>query len=57
MPEAKLGHKIQQNYNKLSYKIYYKSAMIHKKRMFPYFQNKVNKIKNIKKNNKKKNDN
>ena len=57
MPEAKLGHKIQQKYNELSYKMYYKSAMIHKKRMFPYFQNKVKKLNNIKKNNNKKNDN
>ena len=57
MPEAKLGHKIQQKYDELSYKMYYKSAMIYKKRMFPYFQNKVKKLNSIKKNNKKKNDN
>ena len=57
MPAEKLGHKIQQKYDELSYKMYYKSAMIQKKRMFPYFRNKVKKLNNIKKNNKKKNDN
>ena len=56
IPEAQLGHKTQQNYNKLNYKMYYKSVIIHKNRMFPYFQNKVKKIKQYD-NNKKKNNN
>ena len=41
IPEAKLGHKAQQNYNKLNCKVYYKSVMIHKNRIFPCFQNKL----------------
>ena len=45
IPETKLGHKSQQNYNRLNYKMYYKSVIIHKNRIFPYFQNKVKKIK------------
>ena len=44
MPETKLGHKSQQNYNRLNYKMYYKSVIIHKNRIFPYFQNKVRKL-------------
>ena len=35
-------------YNKLikvNYKMYYKSVIIHKNRIFPYFQNKVKQIK------------
>ena len=34
---AKLGHKTQQKY-KLNYKMYGKSVIIHKNRIFPYFQ-------------------
>ena len=50
IPEAKLGHKIQQNYNRLNYKMYYKSVLTHKNILLPYFQNKVknlNKYNNI----------
>ena len=41
IPERKLGHKTQQNYNRLNYKMYDKSVIIHKIRIFPNFQNKV----------------
>ena len=47
IPETKLGHKAQQNYNRLNYKMFYKSVIIHKNRIFPYFQNKVKNLKNI----------
>ena len=33
--------KTQQNYDRLNYKMYYKAVIIHKNRIFPYFQNKV----------------
>ena len=38
--KTKLGHKTRQNYNRLDYKMYCKSAIIQKNRIFPYFQNK-----------------
>ena len=41
IPERKLGHKTQQNYNRLNYKMYDQSVIIHKNRIFPNFQNKV----------------
>ena len=47
MPETKLGHKTQQNYNRLNLKMFYKSVFIHKNRIFPYFQNKVKNVNNI----------
>ena len=50
IPEAKLGHKIQQNYNRLNYKMYYKSVIIDKNVLLPYIQNKLknlNKYNNI----------
>ena len=47
IPETKLGQKTQQNYNKLNHKMYYKSVIIHKNRIFPYFQNKVKKPNNL----------
>ena len=34
IPETKLGHKTQQNYNRLNNKMYYKSVIIHKNRIF-----------------------
>ena len=40
IPETKLGHKTQQNYNSWSYKMHYKSVIIHKNRILHYFQNK-----------------
>ena len=33
--------------NRLNYKMLYKSVIIHKNRIFPYFQNKVKNLKNI----------
>ena len=50
MPETKLGHKSQQNYNRLNYKMYYKSVIIDKNVLLPYIQNKLknlNKYNNI----------
>ena len=42
IPERKLGHKTQQkNFNILNLKMYYKFVMMHKNRIFLYFQNKV----------------
>ena len=35
------SHKTQQNYNRLNSKMYYKPVIIHKNRIFLYFQNKV----------------
>ena len=47
MPETKLGHKTQQNYNRLNLKMFYQSVFIHKNRIFPYFQNKVKNVDKI----------
>ena len=44
IPETKLGHKTQRNYNRLNCNLYYKSVIIHKNRIFPYFQNKVKQL-------------
>ena len=41
IPKTNLGHKTQQNYSRLNYKMYYESIIIHKNRIFPYFQNKI----------------
>ena len=41
IPGPKLGHKTQQNYNRLNYKMFYKSVIIRKNRIFPNFENKV----------------
>ena len=37
IPETKLGHKTQQNYNILNYKMYWKSVIIHNNRILPDF--------------------
>ena len=47
IPETKLEHKTQQNYNRSNYKIFYKSVIIHNNRIFPYFQNKVKNLNNL----------
>ena len=47
IPETKLGHKTQQNYNKSNYKMFYKSVIILYTRIFPYFENKVKNFNNI----------
>ena len=36
--ETKLVHKTKQNYNRLNYKMYYKSAIMHKNRIFLIFK-------------------
>ena len=40
IPDTKLVHKTLENI-RLNYKMYYKSVIIHKNRIFPYFQNEV----------------
>ena len=47
MTDTKLEHKTQQNDNKLNYKMYYKSVIVHKNRIFTYFENKVKKLNNM----------
>ena len=47
MPETELGHKTQQNYTRLNYEMFQKSVFIHKNRIFPYFQNKVQDLNNM----------
>ena len=47
IPETKLGHKTQQNYNKSNCKMFYKSVIILYTRIFPYFENKVKSFNNI----------
>ena len=47
MPETKLGHQTLQNYNRSIYKMFYKSVIINKNRIFPYFENKVKNLNNI----------
>ena len=47
MPETELGHKTQQNYIRLNYEMFQKSVFIHKNRIFPYFQNKVQNLNNM----------
>ena len=47
IPDTKLEHKTQQNDNKLNYKMYYKSVIVHKNRIFTYFENKVKKLNNM----------
>ena len=43
--ETKLGHKTQKNFNRLNYKMFYKSVIIFKNRIFSYFQNEEKKFK------------
>ena len=43
--------KTRQNHDRLSFKMYYRSVIIHKKRIFPYFQNKVKNLNKYNNNN------
>ena len=58
IPETKLGQKTQHNYNRLNYKMSYKSEIIHKKRIFSLFSKESNELKqNNNKNNNNNNNN
>ena len=43
--ETKLGHKTQKNFSRLNYKMFDKSLIIFKNRIFSYFQNEEKKFK------------